>query len=106
MIFVTILNIDQKLVNTSRILGANVSKTFFMLFFHQSEQDSFHQYLWINKIMREFGATMIVAGNISGKTQTLSTAIYTSIQTGNRDSILVLSLISLSIAVITIFIST
>jgi len=52
----------------------------------------------------EFGATMIVAGNISGKTQTLSTAIYTSIQSGNKTSIFILSMISLLIAATTIFI--
>jgi len=47
---------------------------------------------------------MVVAGNISGKTQTLSTAIYTSIQTGSKTSIFILSIISLLIAAITIFI--
>ena len=103
MIFVTILNIDQKLVNTSRILGANVSKTFFYVIFPSIRTGLISSiFIGLIRSISEFGATMIVAGNISGKTQTLSTAIYTSIQTGNRDSILVLSLISLSIAVITI----
>ena len=34
----------------------------------------------------EFGATMMVAGNIPGRTQTLSTAVYTAMQAGDRTS--------------------
>ena len=103
MIFVTILNVDQKLVNTSRILGANIYKTFFYVIFPSIRTGLISSiFIGFIRSISEFGATMIVAGNISGKTQTLSTAIYTSIQTGNRDSILALSLISLTIAVITI----
>lgn len=33
----------------------------------------------------EFGATIMIAGNIPGKTQTMSLAIYTAVQTGNRE---------------------
>ena len=103
MIFVTILNVDQKLVNTSRILGANIYKTFFYVIFPSIRTGLISSiFIGFIRSISEFGATMIVSGNISGKTQTLSTAIYTSIQTGNRDSILALSLISLTIAVITI----
>lgn len=34
----------------------------------------------------EFGATIVVAGNIPGSTQTLPLAIYTNLQTGNDDA--------------------
>jgi len=33
--------------------------------------------------MGEFGATLMIAGNLPGKTQTLSLAIYSAVQTGN-----------------------
>jgi molybdate transport system permease protein len=33
--------------------------------------------------MGEFGATLMLAGNIPGKTQTLSLAIYDAFQAGN-----------------------
>jgi molybdate transport system permease protein len=33
--------------------------------------------------MGEFGATLMIAGNIPGKTQTLSMAIYDAVQSGN-----------------------
>lgn len=35
------------------------------------------------RAMGEFGATLMVAGNIPGRTQTLSVAIYDAVQTGN-----------------------
>ena len=31
----------------------------------------------------EFGATLMIAGNIPGRTQTLPTAIYVALQSGN-----------------------
>lgn len=36
------------------------------------------------RAMGEFGATIMVAGNIPGRTQTISVAIYTAVQSGDR----------------------
>ncbi len=36
------------------------------------------------RAMGEFGATIMVAGNIPGRTQTMSVAVYTAMQSGNR----------------------
>ena len=36
------------------------------------------------RALGEFGATIMIAGNIPGKTQTMSTAIYSAVQAGNR----------------------
>ena len=33
----------------------------------------------------EFGATLMVAGNVPGKTQTMTTAIYYAVETGKTD---------------------
>jgi len=35
------------------------------------------------RAMGEFGATLMVAGNLPGKTQTLSLAVYSAVQAGN-----------------------
>ena len=35
------------------------------------------------RAMGEFGATLMVAGNLPGKTQTLSLAVYDAVQAGN-----------------------
>ncbi len=37
------------------------------------------------RALGEFGATIMVAGNIPGKTRTMSVAIYSFMQSGNRD---------------------
>ena len=35
------------------------------------------------RAMGEFGATLMIAGNIPGRTQTLSMAVYDAVQSGN-----------------------
>lgn len=37
------------------------------------------------RALGEFGATIMIAGNIPGKTQTMSIAIYSAVQAGNRN---------------------
>ena len=46
----------------------------------------------------EFGATIVVAGNIPGSTQTLPLAIYTNLQTGNDDAAVRFIAFSLALA--------
>jgi len=48
--------------------------------------------------MGEFGATIIVAGNIPGHTQTLPLAIFTNLQVGNDDAVVRLIVFSLAVA--------
>lgn len=36
------------------------------------------------RALGEFGATIMLAGNIPGRTQTMSVAVYTAMQSGNR----------------------
>ena len=38
------------------------------------------------RALGEFGATIMIAGNIPGKTQTMSVAVYTAVQAGDRES--------------------
>ena len=49
--------------------------------------------------MGEFGATLMVAGNIPGRTNTMSLSIYSAFQTGNNElaNMLVLILITMSL---------
>jgi molybdate transport system permease protein len=53
--------------------------------------------------MGEFGATLMIAGNIPGKTQTLSLAVYDAVMAGRDDQalflVVVVSLVSLTILV-------
>lgn len=54
--------------------------------------------LGFGRALGEFGATVIVAGNIPGKTQTLSLAIFSEIQLGNTAAALRLVAITIVIA--------
>ena len=54
------------------------------------------------RALSEFGATIIVAGNIPGKTQTLPLAIYQNVQLGRDDEALVLVSIAVLLAVATL----
>jgi molybdate transport system permease protein len=56
------------------------------------------------RAMGEFGATLMVAGNLPGKTQTLSLAVYDAMQAGNDAAatvlVLVISLVCLGILMV------
>jgi molybdate transport system permease protein len=53
------------------------------------------------RAMGEFGATLMIAGNLPGKTQTLSLAVYSAVQAGNDGQanvmVLVISVVCMAI---------
>ena len=49
------------------------------------------------RAMGEFGATMMIAGNIPGRTETLASAIYSAQQAGDGDGARALILVALAI---------
>lgn len=56
------------------------------------------------RALSEFGATIIVAGNIPGRTQTLPLAIFTNVQTGKDEAALRLVVITIVLAFVTLFV--
>ena len=52
------------------------------------------------RAVSEFGATIVVAGNIPGKTQTLPLAIYQNVQLGRDSEAMTLVAISIALAVV------
>ena len=54
------------------------------------------------RALGEFGATLLLAGNVPGRTQTLPLAIYEAIATGEDDAALVMSLLLTAISVVVI----
>lgn len=76
-------SIDEGLEDAARVDGANELKVFLLI----SIPLAFKSILsgWIlsfARAMGEFGATLMFAGNIPGKTQTTSTAIYIAMDSG------------------------
>jgi len=58
------------------------------------------------RALGEFGATVMVAGNIPGRTQTLPIAVYDAVQAGDDSSARVGSLVLVAIAVVVLLVVT
>ena len=54
------------------------------------------------RALSEFGATIVVAGNIPGKTQTIPLAIFAGVQLGNNEAAMRFAAISIALAVVTL----
>jgi molybdate transport system permease protein len=59
--------------------------------------------LGFTRAIGEFGATIVLAGNIPGRTQTLASAIFSAQQAGREDEASVLLVISLVVGFVAIF---
>ena len=73
--------IDEKLEHAARTLGASQIRVLLTITIPLAYRGILAgTLLGFVRAMSEFGATIIVAGNIPGKTQTIPLAIYTSVQ--------------------------
>ena len=91
--------VDKNLEFVSRSLGAGYWLTFFKITMPLSRKGIYAGIiLAFGRAIGEFGATIVVAGNIPGKTQTLPLAIFTSLQTGDDQSALRYILLSVVLA--------
>ena len=78
--------VDENLINAGRTLGMSESRIFFKILLPMSRPGiAAAAILYFARALGEFGATMMLAGNIPGRTQTMSIAIYTAMQGGNRE---------------------
>ena len=84
-------SVDHSLEDAARTLGASEWRVFVRVSFPLAWRGIFAGLtLAFARGMGEFGATLMIAGNLPGKTQTLALAIYDSFQAGNDDRALVL----------------
>jgi molybdate transport system permease protein len=76
--------VDGNLENAARTLGASEPAIFFRVSLPLALRGIVAGVmLALARAMGEFGATLMVAGNLPGKTQTLSLAVYSATQAGN-----------------------
>ena len=76
--------IDGQLEKAARVLGAGELKVFVQVSLPLAMRGiTAGTLLAFARAMGEFGATLMIAGNIPGKTQTLSLAVYDAVLTGN-----------------------
>jgi molybdate transport system permease protein len=78
--------VDRRLENAARTLGAGEVRVFFRVTLPLAWRGIVSgTMLALARAMGEFGATLMVAGNLPGRTQTLSLAVYEAVQAG-RDA--------------------
>jgi molybdate transport system permease protein len=76
--------IDHQLENAARVLGTSEAGIFFRVTLPLAARGiSAGVLLAFARALGEFGATLMVAGNLPGRTQTLSVAIYEAVQAGD-----------------------
>lgn len=78
--------IDNNIINAARTLGKSENWIFWRIILPNSWQSILSgTILSFTRSLGEFGATIMIAGNIPNKTQTISLAIYTAVQAGDRE---------------------
>lgn len=78
--------VDPELIYAARTLGISERRIFWSIMVPVSRPGIIAGViLSFARALGEFGATIMIAGNIPGRTQTMSTAIYTAVQGGNRE---------------------
>ena len=77
--------VDKNVLDAARTLGKTESWIFARLMIPMSKPGILAGVvLSFARALGEFGATIMLAGNIPGKTQTMSVAVYTAMQSNNR----------------------
>lgn len=96
--------VDETLIHAARTLGMSELKLFFKVLLPVSWQGvAAAAILAFARALGEFGATIMLAGNIPGRTQTMPVAIYTAMQSGNRELAYRWVVIVMIISFVTIF---
>jgi molybdate transport system permease protein len=76
--------VDGQFANAARTLGASEAEVFWRIALPLAVRGiAAGLMLAFARAMGEFGATLMIAGNLPGKTQTLSIAVYEAVQAGN-----------------------
>jgi molybdate transport system permease protein len=88
----TFASMDGELVGASRTLGKGTAATFFRVALPLSRQGltAGAALAWA-RALGEFGATLLFAGSLQGRTQTLPLAIFDEFAGGNLDAALAIS---------------
>ncbi|MDO5101874.1 MAG: molybdate ABC transporter permease subunit [Lautropia sp.] len=80
-------SLDSQLEQAGRVLGLSETAVFFRITLPLAWRGIMAGLLLaFARALGEFGATLMVAGSIPGKTQTLSIAIYEAVQAGQDDT--------------------
>ena len=87
--------VDHQLENAARVLGVSETGIFFRVTLPLALRGIVAGVLLaFARALGEFGATLMIAGNLPGRTQTLSVAIYEAVQAGDDNTANLLVLVT------------
>ena len=96
-------SVDQNIIDSAKSLGMTNRLIFTKIIFPISKKGVYAGLLiCFARSISEFGATIVVAGNMPGETQNLATAIYSSISSLDTNTIVRLSSYSILLAILSI----
>lgn len=99
-IMVAMQGVDDRIERSARSLGAGPLRVVFTITLPLAYRGILAGVLLgFVRAVSEFGATIVVAGNIRGKTQTLPLAIYHNVQLGRDGEAMTLVAISIALAI-------
>jgi molybdate transport system permease protein len=79
-------DVDSDMIAAARTLGLSETKIFWKIIVPNVFPSIMAgTILAFARALGEFGATIMIAGNIPGRTQTMAVAVYTAVQSGNRE---------------------
>ena len=97
-------SIEKEYIEEALILGVNRFQLFRYVIFPMAKKGIFAGIiLGAGRILGEFGATLMVAGNIPNKTQTIPVAIYSAVENGEDKKAMILVLIVLWISIMIMY---
>ena len=101
----SIFAIDQDIINASKLDGASDFKIFTKIILPLCKNGIYSGILLsFARSLGEFGATILVAGNIPGKTHTLPMAMYNAIEANQTKTTIIILFVILSISILLIII--
>jgi molybdate transport system permease protein len=104
-VMVAMGEVDERIEMSARSLGAGPWRVFFTVTVPLAYKGILAGILLgFVRALSEFGATIVVAGNIPGRTQTLPLAIFNSVQLGKDDIALRLVAVTIGLAVATLLV--
>ena len=100
-----ISSIDREYFEEAELLGADNYHFFIDIVFPMSKKGIFAGIvLGAGRILGEFGATLMVAGNIPNKTQTLPLAIYSAVENGeDKEAVFLVLIVLISIIIMFVY---
>ncbi|MDO5793911.1 MAG: molybdate ABC transporter permease subunit [Turicibacter sp.] len=95
-----VLSIDEDIINAARVYGASELTIWLKIILPLSIHGILNgMLLSFARAFGEFGATILVAGNIPGKTQTLPMALYYAIENNNDQQAMLILVVIFIVAI-------